>query len=154
VKVIRADGSIETKQLRNVVTQYGLNRIANRAMQATGTTPFYVLVVGTATAAHSLGSVQAGIGEVLRKASIVTGASAQSREWMFLNATYGGFADSITSVVLDSCGIADFASSYATATSNCIGNMVNGLGVTLAASDFLNLTVRIRVGSHDLAHST
>ena len=34
------------------------------------------------------------------------------------------------------------------------GNAVNGMGVTLGGSDLLDLTVRIRVGSHNLSHST
>lgn len=154
VLVVRADGREERKTVKNVVTYYGLNRIAARAVTATGNTPYYVIAVGTQTATHSLGSVQAGLGEVLRKTSIVTGASAQSREWIFLNATYGGAADAITSVQLDSCGITDFASSYANPSSISFCNLVNGLGVTLANSDMLNLTVRIRVGSHDIGHST
>lgn len=153
VRVVRADGSIESKTLRNVVTQYGLNRIANRAIQATGTTPYFVIAVGTQTAAHSLGSVQAGLGEVLRKTAI-GGAGAQSREWLYLTCTMGGFADSVTSVALDSVGITDFPNSYANPSSISFGNMLNGLSVTLANSDLLNLTVRIRIGSHDLGHST
>lgn len=153
VLVVRADGRQERKTVKNVVTYAGLNRIANRAVYAAGTTPFYIIGVGTQTAAHSLGSTQAGLGEVKRKASIITGLSAQSREWIFLNCTLGGAADSVTSVVLDSCGITDFANSYANPSSNTFCNLVNGLGVTLANSDFLNLTVRIRVGSHDVSHS-
>jgi hypothetical protein len=154
VAVFRGDGTVETKTLRNVVTRYGLNRMANRAVQATGTTPYFVIGVGTQTAAHSLDSTQAGLGEVLRKQSAFTGANAQSREWLFLTCTIGGASDSVTSVALDSCGITDFINSYANPASNTFGNLLNGLGVTLANSDILNLTVRIRIGSHDLGHST
>jgi len=53
-------------------------------------------------------------------------------------------------VALDSVAILDHASSgqgYA-------WNIANALAVTLQASDFLNLTGRIRVGSHDLGHTT
>ena len=38
--------------------------------------------------------------------------------------------------------------------SSQMGNAANGLGVTLGGSDLLDLTVRIRVGSHNLSHST
>lgn len=147
VKVIRADGSIERRTLKNVVTDRGLNRIAQRALFGTAT-PFYVIGVGTQTAAHSAGTVQAGLGEVLRK----TGVANQSREWIALQCTIGGASDSVTSVALDSCFIADFPNSHA--TTGIIGNALNALAVTLAGSDLLDLTVRIRVGSHNLAHST
>ena len=36
--------------IRNQLTSAGLNRIANRAVQATGTTPAYIIGVGTITA--------------------------------------------------------------------------------------------------------
>jgi hypothetical protein len=54
-------------------------------------------------------------------------------------------------VTLNSAGLTIGTSSLAT---SFIMNRVNGLGVTLGNSDFLNLTVRVRVGSHDVAHST
>lgn len=151
VEVVRADGRIERKTLRNTVTVTGLNRIANRAVQGTGTSPFYVIAVGTATAAPALTDSQSSLGEVIRKASALTGANAQSREWIFCVATFGGASDSITSLALASAGLSDNPSSLATAL---LANRVNGLGVTLANSDVLSLTCRIRVGSHDTAHST
>lgn len=152
VKIIREDGRIETKTLRNIVTRYGLNRIANRAVQATGTTPFFVIGVGTQTAAASLDSVQAGLGEVIRKSSAIAGANAQSREWIFMQCTVGGFSDSLTGVVLDSAAIMDHPNSHA--STGILANQVNGLAVTLANSDLLDLTVRLRVGSHNFAHTT
>jgi hypothetical protein len=152
VKVTRFDGTIEEKVVKNIVTRYGLNRLANRAVLATTTSPFFILGVGTQTAAHSLDSAQGGVGEVSRKTSSVTGASAQSREWIFMTGTWAGFADSITSVALDSVFISDFPNSHA--SSGGFLNVANGLGVTLANSDFLALTGRVRVGSHDLSHST
>lgn len=148
VKVTRASGAVEEYSRSNIVTAAGLNRIANRAVQATGTTPAYILGVGTMTTAASLDSTN--FGEVSRKASVVNGASAQSREWVFMVATWAGNADSLTGVPLDSAAILCHANSG----QGVVFNIVNGLGVTLQASDFLNLTARIRVGSHDLAHST
>lgn len=155
IRVVRADGRVEEKVLRNVVTRAGLNRIANRAVQATGTSPFYVIVVGTQTAAHSLDSAQVGIGEVLRKSSNFTGANAQSREWIFMQATFGGFADNVTGVLLDTVGMYDYPNSGATvASGGTLGSAVNGMGVTLQGSDLLDVTYRARVGSHNLSHST
>jgi hypothetical protein len=158
VEVVRADGTREDKGwFRNIVTQKGLNRIANRAVQATGTTPFYILGVGSFTSGGnpaSLGTDYSGagngFGELSRKASTVSGASAQSKEWIFMVATWAGAADAVTSKTIDSAAILDHASSG----QGIIANVVQGLGVTLADSDFLNLTARIRVGSHNLAHTT
>lgn len=156
VEVHRADGRIERKVLRNVVTDRGLNRIANRAVQATGTTPFNYIIVGTATQAGSLNSVQSSLGEVIRRASIANPASTsvvgiQSREWIAMTATFGGSVDGLTGIALDSAAIHDYVNSHA--TTGIVGNHVNGLGVTLQNSDLLNLTVRIRVGSHDIQHT-
>jgi hypothetical protein len=151
IKVVRGDGTIEQKTMRNVVTRAGLNRIAHRAV-AHDTSPFFYIAVGTQTAAHSLNSAQGTLGEVIRKVSAVGSTQAQSREWIFLQCTLGGAADSVTSLVLDSAGISDHANSHA--STGILGNMVNGIAVTLANSDLLDLTVRIRVGSHDVSHTT
>lgn len=152
VKVTRADGSIEEKYVDNIVLRTGLNRLANRGVQASGTSVFYIVGVGTATATHSLDSAQGGFGEVSRKTSNVTGSSAQSREWIFLTQTWAGFADSITSVALDTVFTSDYPNSHA--STGAYLNAANGLGVTLGNSDFLALTAQIRVGSHNLSHST
>ena len=81
---------------RNLITYKGLNRIVNRAVQGTGTTPAVYLGVGTITAAVSLQSVNFGEVTNGRKVSIVTGRLAQSREWFFMNATWAGNTDSLT----------------------------------------------------------
>lgn len=149
----QGDGSYlieERPWKRNILTYKGLNRIANRAVQGAGTTPAVYIGVGTITAAASLQSVNFGEVTNGRKASIVSGASAQSREWFFMQATWAGATDSLTSIALDSASILDGA----TSGSGIVFNIVNGLGVTLQASDFLNLTARIRVGSHDDGHTT
>jgi hypothetical protein len=152
VKVVRADGTVEKRTLRNLVTSAGLNRIANRAVQAAGTTPFHAVVVGSATATATFTNVQSNMGEMGRKVMIATGASAQSREWIFGVVTFGGAADGVTSLTINCCGLSDHVNSHA--TTGIIANRVTGLGVTLGDSDFLNLTARIRVGSHDNTHST
>lgn len=147
VKVFRADGRVEEKVLKNIITRAGLNHLANLGINA-GATPFYIIGVGTATAAHTLDSGQGNLGEVLRK----TGNAVQSREWMALQCTIGGAADSVTSVALDTAFISVLPTSHA--TNGWPGNAANGLGVTLGGSDMLDLTVRWRIGSHDLSHST
>lgn len=152
VKITRADGSVEGPYFRkNVVLKEGLNRIANRAVLGTSSV-FFVIGVGTATATHTLASDQPNWGEVSRKTSSVTGANAQSREWIFMVATWAGFADTVTSVALDTAFVSDFPNSHAT-TGIYLG-AAPGLGVVLANSDFLSLTYRARVGSHDIDHTT
>lgn len=152
VKVVRHDGTIEEKILRNTVTVAGLNRIANRAVQATGTSVFLYTIVGSASTAPALTDVQSNMGEMVRRVWVAPGASAQSREWIFGVVTIAGAADGVTSLTMNCAGIHDFPNSHA--TTGVLGNRVNGLGVTLGNSDFLNLTVRLRVGSHDVSHST
>ena len=147
--IFRADGSIEDKGWkRNIVTKLGLNRIANRAVNDASSKAGF-LAIGTATAAASLNAAVTSFGEVGRKISTVLTTAAQSREWFFMVATWGGAADGLTGVVLDSAVITDHVNSG-------LGqpwNIVNGLAVTLQGSDVLNLTARIRVGSHDIDHT-
>lgn len=144
--VYRADGGVENKRLKNIVTRYGLNRLASRGVSDTGSAASKI-AVGTVTAAASLDSSVLGFGEVSRKTAAVI---VQSQDWMALTMTWAGNADSLTGVVLDSVAIVDHANSG----QGIAFNIANGLGVTLQASDFLNLTARIRVGSHNLGQST
>lgn len=148
ITVYRGDGKVERKVLKNVVTRAGLNRMANRAT-GYASSAFNYLIVGTQTATHSLDSVQGGIGEVGRK---VGATVTNSREWAFLQNTWGGSSDSLTGIVLDSVGMTDFATS--SSASGILGSAVNGMGVTLQNSDLLDVTYRARVGSHNLSHST
>lgn len=148
VKVVRWDGRIEEKVVHNLVTKDGMNRYANRAVVAAATTPFYVLGIGSYTVASnqvSLGSVN--FGEITRKAAAT---AVQTKEYIYLVSTFGGAADSITSLAID-CGA---LLCHASSGSGIVGAAGQGLGVTLGGSDFLHLTYRVQVGSHDLAHST
>ena len=148
-RIFRADGSIEDKGWKqNLVTKLGLNRIANRAVNASS--PAAYLAIGTLTTAASLNAAITSFGEVGRRISTVLTTDAQSREWFFMVATWGGASDSLTGIALDSAVITDHASSG----QGSPWNIVTGLGVTLQQSDVLNLTSRIRVGSHDIDHTT
>lgn len=139
-RVFRADGRIEQKRLRNQVTANGLNTIAARALGEN--TPAVAFIgIGTFAATSSLGS--ANFGEVDRKAIL---ALASSVEWIYGVATWGGAADSITSVDIGAGALLNHTNSG----SGYVFNIVTDLSTVLANSDFLHLTARIRVGSHAL----
>lgn len=138
--ITRADGSVEEVIIDNIVTANGLNLLASRAISNTNTF-FNHLAVGTVTAAASLGSTE--FGEVSRK---VPTTITSSTEVFYAVATWGGFADSVTSLVLGSAAITNHVNSG----QGTICNIVNGLSATLANSDFLRLEVQVQIGSHNL----
>lgn len=140
--ITRADGSVESSTVDNIVTKDGLNAIAARMVLST-TSAFAYIAIGTATAAGSLGSVQGGLGEVSRK---LASTIASSNEVAILVATWAGNTDSLTGVALASAGIINHASSG----SGTFGNHVNSVAATLAASDFLKVQMEIQIGSHAL----
>lgn len=140
--ITRANGDVEERVIDNIVTKDGLNAIASRVATNT-TSAFAYIIIGTATAAGSLGSVQGGIGEVSRK---IGSTLTSSNEVAILVATWAGAADSLTSVALGTAGITNHANSG----SGTFGNHVNSVSATLAASDFLKVQVEIQVGSHAL----
>lgn len=145
IEILRADGSIEHKRLKNIVTKDGLNAIAELMLgDATGSnSAFKYIAIGTATAAGSLGSVQGGLGEVSRK---IGSTIASSGEVAIIVSTWAGNADSLTGIVLGSAGMINHASSG----SGVFGNHVNSVAATLGASDFLKIQMEIQIGSHAL----
>lgn len=140
--VTRHNGDVEVKQLNNIVTKDGLNALASRAIADT-TSPAGWTAIGTLSAAGSLGSVVGSLGEVGRKAGITV---ASSKEVFYMVTTWGGAADGITSVSLQSASMVNHVNSGSGIGFNC----VNGINTTLADSDFLLLEAQIRVGSHNL----
>lgn len=139
ITVHRADGSIEGPvTIGNQVTALGLNDLAVRST-VTSYAPFVNIAVGSGTDVSSLGSTVL-IHEVSRKASTVT----TSFSTMILTNTWGGFADSVTSVALEEAGIFDAVSSG----TGIMLNRVTGVAATLADSDIVNLEMLFQIGSH------
>ena len=141
-KIHRSDGTVEGPwECKNQATSAGLNAVAAMMIVVSGT-PYVNVAVGSGTAAGSLGST-ALINEVLRKAGAT---QTTSRSNIILTTTWGGAADSITSIALEEAGIFNSASSGA----GTMLNKVTGVNATLADSDILNLEMTFRVGSHGL----
>lgn len=138
----RSDGTIERREIKNVVTSAGLNALASRGIADT-TSPFGFLAVGTVTDTFSLGSTITQFGEVKRKvgATITT-----SNERIILVMSLGGAADTLTGVALDSAAIVNHVNSGL----GIALSMVDSVNTTLGASDTLLLEVAVRVGSHNL----
>lgn len=132
----RGDGTVEgPNQVFNQVTAGGLNNLAARAI-VTSYSPFNAIAIGSGTAAGSLGST-ALINQVSSKqANILT----TSRSTMILSNTWGGAADSITSIALQEAAIFNDA--------GVMLNSLTGVAATLADSDLLNLEMVFQIGSH------
>jgi len=137
--ITRFNGEIDEVILPNIVTKDGLNVMAaNIIGPGTGAnSSFRYLVIGSVTAAGSLGSVQGGIGEVGRK---IGSTIASSNEVAILVATWAGDADGLTGVALGSAGVINHANSG----SGTFGSHVNSVDATLQASDFLKLQYEIQ----------
>lgn len=130
----------EFYKVNNVPLAAGLNELAAKTI-VTSRPAYNYIAVGTSTVAHSLGSVWAG--EVSRK---IGHTVANSKMTMVLVATWGGAADSITSVALETATIVNNASSG----SGIPLNVLTGVAATLGGSDILSLQMNFQIGSHNL----
>lgn len=140
VTIGRADGSIEQHEVKNQVTAGGLNDLASRSIVTSHSAGFVNIAIGSGTSAGSLGSTNI-VGEVDRKAGAT---QVTSRSTIILSNTWGGAADSITSVALDEAGIFNSVSSG----QGTMLNMLTGVNATLADSDLLSLEMTFQIGSH------
>lgn len=142
--ITRANGEVDRKVLPNVVTALGLDHLANRAMADTGS-KYNGIAIGSATHNPHINSQY--IAESDRKWDTAVALAANSRELIVCVATWGGAADSVTSVQLEMAGIVN----HPTSGSGHYLNVANGVSTVLADSDFLHLEVQVRVGSHNIA---
>lgn len=125
---------------KNQVLAAGLNELAAKAI-VTSRPAYGWIAVGSLTATHSLGSTWSG--EVSRKAGHTV---ASSKMTMVLVATWGGAADSITSLALETATIVNNANSG----SGIPLNVLTGVAATLGGSDILSLQMNFQLGSHNL----
>lgn len=139
--VTRHNGDVEEHCVNNTLTSSGLNELAKMGISNGVGSAFLYLAIGTQTAASSLDSVGGGMGEVSRKTASL---AANSLETMISVMTWGGAADSLTSLDLRTASMVNHASSG----SGIHLNFVNSVATILADSDFLKVQSEIRVGSH------
>ena len=139
--ITRHNGEVDRKTLPNVVMALGLDHLADRATSDAGS-KYGWLAIGSATHTPHINSQY--IAESHRKVAAVC---ANSRELIVCVATWGGAADSVTSVALEMAAICNHVDSG----SGHYLNTANGLSTVLADSDFLHLEVQVRVGSHNVA---
>jgi len=138
--ITRENGDVERKVLPNIVTASGLDHLASRAISDAGS-KYNWLAIGTANYTPHINSQE--ILECDRKVAALISSSA---ELIVCIATWGGFADSVTSNQLEMAAIGN----HETSGSGHFLNVVNGLATVLADSDFLHLEVQVQVGSHNI----
>lgn len=136
--IVRENGDIDKQALPNIVTADGLNNLANRAVTDAGS-KYGWLAIGTANYTPHINSQE--ILECDRKAAAIIG---NSFELIVCIATWGGFAESVTSNEIEMAGIGN----HQTSGSGHFLNVVDGISTVLADSDFLHLEVQVQVGSH------
>lgn len=138
--ITRHNGEVERKVLPNVVMAAGLNHLANRAVSDAGS-KYDWIAIGSATHTPHINSQY--IAESSRKGGPLP-VMGNSYELIVAVATWGGAADSVTSVALEMAAICN----HQTSGSGHYLNTANGLSTVLADSDFLHLEVQVQVGSH------
>ena len=140
VKIHRGDGSVDGPwEVHNQVTATGLNELATKTI-VTSRPSFVNIAVGSGTATGSLNDT-ALVHEVIRKAGAT---QTTSRSNIILSNTFGGAADSITSVALEEAGIFNSVDSG----QGIMLNKLTGVNATLANSDILSLEMTYQIGSH------
>lgn len=136
-KITRVDGSEEYIEEHNLVVDAGMDWLAG-FLSGTGSAMIHV-AVGSGTTAASLNQT-ALVAETARKEM---GSKTSSENVWISVTTFGGDADSVTSVALTEAGVFNHASSGE-------GTMFQRLQSTLATlgnSDFLQLTIETTLGS-------
>lgn len=135
----------EVLTVQDLITNNGRVFLANRIGADTlGTnSPMAHMAVGTMTTAASLNdSILSG--EIVRKALAIN--SAQANNIYTAIATFGGFAESITSAQIAEAGVLNHAGSG----QGILYQRIAFAAVTLADSDFLRVTMETNVGSNTI----
>jgi len=135
-RIIRADGSEEYSEAKNLVVDVGMDWLATYLTTSPGSAMAHI-AVGTGTTAASLNQ-EALVGEVARNAMATSQAS--ENVWITV-ATFAGDTDSVTSVALTEAGV------FNETTSGTMFQRLQSTLGTLGSSDYLHLTVETTLGS-------
>ena len=143
----RRDGSYyvdenERQIVEDLITNNGRVFLAQR-IGLDVNSPMAHMAVGTMTTAAALTDAIVS-GEVARNALAVN--SALTNNEYTATTTFAGDADSVTSVALTEAGLVN----HATSGEGTLFQRVVFAAVTLAASDFLNITLKTNVGSNTI----
>lgn len=129
----------------DLITNNGRIFLANRiGDDTTGTnSPMVAIAVGTVSTAASIGDSSI-TGEVARNGLAVN--TAETNNIYTATSTFGGAADSVTSLSLREVGLLNMT----TSGQGVLFQRVTFAAVTLADSDFLSVTLQTNVGSNTI----
>jgi len=142
VDIYRASGIVESCDANDLIVTTGRNFIAQRiaAGDAVNSAMAYT-AVGTVSTAAVLGNTTL-TGEVKRKITCINSTYSAANVFSAVS-TYGGAADSITSVQLTEAGVFNHAGSG----QGTMMQRVTFSAVTLADSDIFRIELQTNVGS-------
>lgn len=142
VNVHRYDGGVERLCVEDLIVTTGRTYLAKRIVSGdTVASAMAYMAVGTVTTAATLNDTTLP-GEVKRKALAISSTTAGDNVYSAV-ATFGGAADSVTSLALTEAGLFNHANSG----NGTMMQRITFAAVTLANSDFLNITMQTNVGS-------
>lgn len=136
----------ETIEVGDLIVTVGRNYIARRIVgndsQTSPGSAMAYMAVGTVSTAPALGNTTL-TGEVVRKALSLSSAGITAANVYTAVATFGGSADSVTSLSIVEAGLFNHASSG----QGTMMQRVTFAAVVLANSDLLKITLETNVGS-------
>lgn len=142
-EIHRADGRVERRgPWYNLAPDVGTEHYAVLLNQEAGGSPMAYMAVGSTTGAASMTSTLMG-GEMARKALSVKASSLNTLVW---TATFGGAADTLTSLPINEVGAWNHANSGQGELGSHLS--ISNSTVTLAASDLVKFEITMTVGSH------
>lgn len=142
VDIFRATGLVENCEANDLIVTVGRNFIAQRiAAGDTVNSAMAYVAVGTVSTAASLNNTTL-TGEVKRKATCINSTYSAANVFSAVS-TFGGAADSISSLALVEAGVFNHASSG----NGTMMQRVTFSSVTLADSDILRIELQTNVGS-------
>lgn len=142
VDIFRATGLVESCEANDLIVTTGRNFIAQRiAAGDTVNSAMAYVAVGTVSTAASLNNTTL-TGEVKRKATCINSTYSSANVFSAVS-TFGGAADSISSLALVEAGVFNHASSG----NGTMMQRVTFSSVTLADSDILRIELQTNVGS-------